>query len=175
VAAAVKGGLAGRSLRSTCSAMSTGPGGGFLDVTLEGPVARVMRAAREARERRAAFGVADVPDWLRQPVVQVSAVGRLSPIVDLPPGPVSAGNPSIPSATLRAPFGTAIHIRSLGEIPVVLQPIVTRPTRMTAGPYEVEFDLNAFRALGDAVEVIVGSFAGEARCRLSRRALDLVK
>ena len=46
---------------------------------------------------------------------------------------------------------------------------------MTSGPYEVEFDLNEFRALGDAVEVIVGSFAGEARCRLSRRTLDLVK
>jgi len=175
VAAAVKEGLAGRSLRSTCSAESTAPAGGFLEVTLEGPVARVMRAAREARQRRAAFGVADVPDRLRQPVVQVSAVGRLSPIVDPPPGPVSPGNPPIPSATVRAPFGTAIQIRSLGEVPVVLRPIVTGSIRMTAGPYEVEFDLNAFRALGDAVEVIVGSFAGEARCRLSRRALDMVK
>jgi len=78
-------------------------------------------------------------------------------------------------ASRPAPFATAIHVRSLGERPIVLQPLVTESFRARPGPFEAEFDLNAFHALGDTVEVIVASFSSEARCRLTRRALDLLK
>jgi len=179
VAVAVKDGLAGRSLRSTCSTPSMTVAGSFLDVTLEGPMARVMRAAREARQRREAFGVADVPDRLRQPEVRVSVVGRVAPTLDAMSGSATPGAPPAPTPSRArvpfVPFAAAIHMRSLGERPVVLRPMVTEPIRMRSGPLEVDFDLNAFRALGDAVEVIIASSRGEARCRLSARALEQVK
>jgi len=176
VAAAVKDGHAGRSLRSTCSTASSTGSGGYFDVTLEGPVARVMRVAREARQRREAFGVADVPQRLRQPALWVSAVGRATPTMDPPLGLDSASPSSRPSSPPpAAPFATAIHIRSLAEKPVVLRPAATGSVGMRFGPLEASFDLNAFRALGDAVEVIVASFMGEGRCRLSTKALEQVK
>ncbi|MCC7186217.1 MAG: VWA domain-containing protein, partial [Acidobacteria bacterium] len=161
VEAAIKGGFAGRTLKASCTARMSGSGG-FVDVTLEGPVARIMRAAKEARDRGEPFTLDNVPPRMRASTVRVAAVGHAPVSTDADAG---AG---------AAPGVFALALRGLGQRPVLLQPVLTSGPRLKPGPYEAEFDLAAVRALGDQVEVIANSFPA-ARCQLSRSTVEALR
>lgn len=69
VATAIEQGQAGKTLQKKCSASGEN---GF-DVVIEGPVGRIMRAAREARRKDRAFTAADVTPALDGPFLTVTA------------------------------------------------------------------------------------------------------
>ena len=69
VATAIEQGQAGKTLQKKCSASGEN---GF-DVAIEGPVGRIMRAAREARREHRAFTAADVTPALDGPFLTVTA------------------------------------------------------------------------------------------------------
>jgi hypothetical protein len=69
VATAIEQGQAGKTLQKKCSASGEN---GF-DVVIEGPVGRIMRAAREARRADRAFTAADVTPALDGPFLTVTA------------------------------------------------------------------------------------------------------
>lgn len=69
VAAAIEQGQAGKTLQKKCSASGEN---GF-DVVIEGPVGRIMRAAREAGRKDRAFTAADVTPALDGPFLTVTA------------------------------------------------------------------------------------------------------
>lgn len=69
VAAAIEQGQAGKTLQKKCSASGEN---GF-DVAIEGPVGRIMRAAREARREHRTFVAADVTAALDGPFLTVTA------------------------------------------------------------------------------------------------------
>jgi Ca-activated chloride channel family protein len=161
VETAIQDGLAGRTIKATCTAHATGSRG-YFDVTLEGPVARIMRAARDARDRREPFALDNVTPRMRAATVDVSAIGRV---------PV----PTEPEAVeATPPIVTRLALRSLGSRPVLLQPVIANRLRLRPGAFEAEFDLANLRALGHEVEVIVhGVPAG--RCRLTQKALAQIR
>ena len=69
VAAAIEQGQAGKTLQKKCSASGEN---GF-EIMIEGPVGRIMRAAREARRKDRAFAPADVTPALDGPFLTVTA------------------------------------------------------------------------------------------------------
>lgn len=177
VETAIKDGLAGRTLRASCLTPVTAIGA-YFEVQLEGPIARIRRAARDARQRREAFTLAEVTDRLKAQTVHVSAVGRVNPPADPHPGSVLAGElPPRPAPTAAPPFASTIRVRGLGERPRLLDPVTTASLSLRQGPSETRFDLAAFRNLGSPVEIIVGSplAGGEARCQVTTRTLAQVR
>jgi Ca-activated chloride channel family protein len=177
VAAAIADGLSGKALRASCLTPVTATGT-YFEVAFEGPLGRIMRAAREAWQRGDAFGVSSVDSRLRAATVRVTATPRAV----LPADPLSTRaaeeavrTPGPPLTSPAQSFAAALRLRSLGERPVVLDPVLDVTPRMSQGARTSEFDLAAFRRLGDIVEAIVHKGVGETRCRLNRRAIDQVR
>jgi hypothetical protein len=170
VEAALTAGLDERPLRATCRASVPGQGA-FFEVAAEGPTGRVMRAAREARQRGEALAPSEVAGYLRRAMVSIVATGHVSPAPALP-GDADLG-PARPPVAL--PFAQTVQVRSLGDRPVLLQPAIDQVTRLRPGLRETLFDLAAFRALGDPVEVLVATGSATARCRLSGRELANIR
>jgi Ca-activated chloride channel family protein len=168
VAAAVKEGLAGRASRVGCATPTTS-GGNYFDVTFEGPVARIRRAAREARLRREPFDLTHVTARMRAPTVRVFAERKSGVEIEsnAPGGQVA------PEPFLMGP--TAVRLRGVGERPTLLEPTIASVMRMRPGPFEAEFDQAAVRALGAPVEAIVYVGQMEARCRLNARTLTQLR
>jgi Ca-activated chloride channel family protein len=104
VGAAVKEGLAGRSLRTGCST-STTSAGTYFEVMFEGPVARIMRAAREARQRREPFDVTHVSARMRAPTVRVFAEQKAGAEIE----PLGQAQPSAQEPMLLGP--SAVRLR----------------------------------------------------------------
>lgn len=162
VTTAIADGLAGRSIKASCVARGGDGTDGFFDVTLEGPTARIMRAAKDARDARQTFSLQDVSARLRADTVTVSVVGRR---------PVST---EFGAADVAPPMALGVRLRGLGLRPSLLEPLGPSRLRFVPGPVQVEFDLTAMRALGSEIEVIVNS-SPDARCRLDARALAQVR
>lgn len=177
VAAAVTEGRAGKSLRASCLTPVTATGG-YFEVSFEGPLGRIMRAAREARGRGDSFAVSDVSSRLRAPTVRVSAMPRVAAPAD-PLFPKDTEDalrvPGPPAPRPRTPFAAAVRLRGIGARPVLIDPVLNVLTGVTLGGRTAEFDLTTFRQLGDVVEAIVYEGATETRCRLNRRALDQIR
>lgn len=89
VATAIADGLAGRAVKASCTARAGGGSDGFFDVTLEGPTARIMRAAKEARTRRR--GRSRRPVVTRRSVPARHASARTDPVAVAESRGVSAG------------------------------------------------------------------------------------
>lgn len=162
VAAAVADGLAGRSIRATCVARPGDGSYGFFDVSFEGPAARIMRAAREARDAGRAFTVADVTADMRADTLRVTAVGR-SPVAT-----------EFGASTAGPPMAMGLRLRGAGLRPVVIDPITPARVRFRPEPVQLDFDLTAALALGPELEVVVVSMP-EGRCRVNARALTQVR
>jgi len=169
IAAAIEQGRAGKTLQKKCGAYGEN---GF-DIIVEGPVGRIMRAAREAKDAGREFTAADVSPAIGGPVLTVTV--RRDP-------------------TLRAPsllaFGEAFRaevvLRSKQpgpDGPLLLKPI--RPVVYTdSGAFNdvrrsrrpepnsnmvASFNLAAFRAMpqGDVEVVAFMTDAGERTCKIN--------
>lgn len=198
VSAAIEQGLAGKTLQKKCSASGEN---GF-DVIIEGPVGRVMRAAREAKRDHRPFTAADVTVTLDGPFLTVAARRdhSLTTANSAVPWKGGQGIWVLPEAaeanreherqTLGSAYRTEIVLRSkpsgAGE-PTVLTPMGPLvdyrlpgrpPVRPSPGSdMTASFDLAAVRALPEgAVEVVVFmSDAGERRCKISEKDRQAIR
>ena len=200
---AIAAGLDGQRLQASCNAGGAFPrnpdeAGALAEVVAEGPAGRVMRLAREARQRREPFTRADVTNSLRAPVLYVSAelktpVAPPRPPVDDVSAPPTTGTPPpaggltppppaspFPAAAPSRPLGPlqSIQLRSkelTGSILEVLAPppaplSLRPPPGLGARRLAAMFDFSAFKALpGGDVEVTVQSPGGFRRCTISAR------
>lgn len=175
---AIAAGLAGRTLRAGCQT-SVNTSGAYFDVSLEGPLARVMRAAREARRAGDPFDVSSVTAAMRAPTVRVTATARTAPSPGPLPGDTSTADlPREQAGPVVLPMASGLRLRSPDAVrPRLIDPVVGQVNRLQPSQtFESVFDLAAVRALGDSVEVIVlGPPNGGARCRLSAGVLRDVK
>jgi Ca-activated chloride channel family protein len=164
VARAVADGSAGQRLQAACTTSPlTGPPRSrptYADVTIEGPMGRVMRAAREARGQGRKLIAADVPDALRMPLVYARVDMREAVSIDENPTTTRTSRP--PAAADR------IRLRSLPPSVTLLDPL--SPPAGPSGealPLRATFDLAAFRSLpGRDLEVLVYGLGNVARCKL---------
>jgi len=175
VLAAIKEGEAGRSLRATCSTPATATGE-FFEVALEGPTGRVMRAAREARQRRESLTLADVSSRLRAATVSATAARKVMVLPEPGDPPKAASEPTsgLPNFSNPVLSASAIRLRSLNDTPTLLEPTIESIARFRPAPFESQFALAAVRAIGPSVEAIVYG-TKESRCRLNSRALEQVR
>lgn len=103
VATAIEQGQAGKTLQKKCSASGEN---GF-DIVIEGPVGRIMRAAREAERRNRAFTPADVTPALDGPFLTVTARRdhRLSS------ASLATPMPGVPGGLVPTDLATADRVR----------------------------------------------------------------
>jgi len=169
VAAAIAAGSAGQRLQAECAAAIIVPDNAtetdtILNIVAEGPAGRIMRLAREARQAKRAFTVADVTAVWRAPTVEIRAQTgtRVAP----PPSPAdqtAAAPPPKPPPVL-SPLMT-MRVRSKEMTGATIEPIdpAAAPSRspLFQPPSRTRlsstFDLAAFRALPGDVEVVVQS------------------
>lgn len=196
IAAAIEQGRAGKTLQKKCRAS----GDNGFDFVVEGPIGRIMRAAREAKGQQRQFTAADVTPALGGPMLTVLA--RRDPTLRTP-----YVDPLHPNSTMSITYRTDVVLRSKpsgSERPIVLQPVgpiaynrenapgfrvvsrenggeARRKDLATSLPFPgsdmtASFDLAAFRAIPhrDVEVVIFMTDAGEHRCTISdkeRRAI----
>jgi hypothetical protein len=166
---AIRDGLAGKKQHHECRA-SVGGGAHFV-ATLEGPIGRIMRAARAARDHGRTFTPEDVSRDMRQRTLWVRVTGGVWEPQDVPPGLVyfEGEIPRTPPARARTPRATDIRVvGTAGNRPAI--PSVSAPRRL---PFALEmgFDFDAAKTLNGAIDVhIAGTAAGT--CRVGARAID---
>lgn len=195
IAAAIEQGRAGKTVQKKCSAS----GDNGVDIVVEGPIGRIMGAAREARREHPGFTVADVTPALSGPWLTVAA--RRDPTLKAPFAEyVTPGSPfdrvyrtdlvlrSKPSGSkapiLLKPVGPIVYHRenAPGFRAVYAENGAKVPTNTArylpfpGADMSASFDLPAFRAIppGDVEAVVFMTDTGERRCTLSdkeRRAI----
>ena len=197
---AIRDGSSGDKLQAACMAFGTVTGKPdeadlFAEVVVEGPIGRIMHAARDAKARRTTFTAADVTDAMRAPVVSVTAEMKRTPrsvdsqLVDPAATPTSTPTPTPSPPAIVPPRGvssvdaalavTSVRIRSRLLTEVMLRPLPTAPAatpgsapaRTLFSSRRVEsFDLAAFRALpGADVEVVVRSPSDARYCSINAK------
>lgn len=115
IAAAIEQGKAGKTLQKKCS----GKNDNSFDIVAEGPIGRIMRAAREASRKKEAFTPADVTpnmagDWLSVKATRVEWLRK------------SDMEPRMPSSPPERQYQTEFYIKSRAprsEQPIILQPL----------------------------------------------------
>ena len=169
VAAAIAAGSAGQRLQAECAAAIIVPDNAtetdtILNIVAEGPAGRIMRLAREARQAKRAFTVADVTAVWRAPTVEIRAQTgtRVAPPPVMPDQTAAAPPPKPPP--VLSPLMT-MRVRSKEMTAATLEPI-DPPAATPRSPFfqppsrtrlTSTFDLAAFRALPGDVEVVVQS------------------
>ena len=180
VAAAIAAGVAGQRLQAECAASILVPDNAtetdtILTIVAEGPAGRIMRLAREARQAKRAFTVADVTAAWRAPTVEITAQTgtRVTPPPVLPDQTAAAPPPKPPP--VLSPLMT-MRVRSKEMTGATIEPI-DPPAAPPRSPFfrppsrtrlSSTFDLAAFRALPGDVEVVVQSRVIR-RCTISAR------
>jgi hypothetical protein len=183
ITAAIEQGRAGSQLQKKCSAR----GESGLDIVAEGPMGRIMRAARDAERRNKPFTAADVTPAMAAPWLTVT-VAR-NPLHNPAPEYVTPGMPG------GYKYETSLVIRSRarkGEEAIVLEPrapitydtdnsssrrIVLKgpPPRnlppLAGADMAASFDLAAFTAIPhEDVEVVAFmTDTGEHKCKISQK------
>jgi len=158
VEAAIKDGLAGRKLEASCRT-PVGPQGAYFEVIAEGPLGRIMRAAREAAGRGEPFDADRVMATHTAPHVTISVTSRVTEPSD--PGPTRAFQGEIappPMPTILRTPPRVLRVTFVGTALASRQPRNQVP-------------LNTFLELSDPVEIRVNSTAGEASCWLRPAAV----
>ncbi len=173
IATAIEQGLAGKTLNKTCGAKGEN---GF-DIVIEGPVGRIMGAARDAKRQYREFTAANVTLELSRPVLTVrtrrdyslsteSMARTMSPAPGywvLPETSPEYYDRSRSLLAMSSSYGTEMVIRSKpsgSEPPVVLRPIgpvMHSRGKSSNGPavsgpmartdMAALFDLDAFKAI----------------------------
>jgi Ca-activated chloride channel family protein len=183
VEGAIKAGSAGDRRQAECVASILVPDNAaeteaLITIVAEGPAGRVMRRAREARQARRSFTIADVTTVDRAPSVEITATVGTRVTVPPPAGvddPVTAAPPKPPP--VLSPL-TALRVRSREMIGATLEPVDQPAPSPGARPFipppssrtriSARFDLAAFRALPGDVEVLVQSRVIR-RCAISAK------
>jgi hypothetical protein len=185
ISEAIEQGRAGKSLQKTCAARGEN---GF-DIIVEGPIGRVMRAAREAKRRDQDLKADDLPASVTAPVLTVTArrdstlaTGSISvPTSNLPGvwGVAPDSSWAAERSTARQSGGLDYRIDATlrskpprGAEPAVLRPVGLRRTLPLPGhDMTAQFDLAAFRAMPhrDLEVIVFMTDAGEHRCGISAR------
>lgn len=189
---AIRDGSSGQNAQASCVAV-----GAFRDrpeenqahaeVLLEGPIGRIMHAARDTRARRETLTADQLAPDMRDPTVLMTADlttpvpmrgFNTSPlgVPAQPPMPAvsrTAGLSAIIALRLRSPILTERMLRPLVEPPAAsaARAPVDASTRINEHYHRVEsFDLAAFRALppGD-IEAVVRSVIGARSCVISAK------
>lgn len=191
IADAIKAGLTGKSAQKTCAA--TGENG--FDFLIEGPIGRIMRAAREARRQNREFTVDNVTMAMTLSVVTVVAKRDRT-----------LTNPTTeyvtPGTNFRYEADFVIKSRPSGsDSPIVLKPVspVLYDTKETSGyraittsdggpprrslpPFPgsdmtASFDLAAFKAIPhrDVEVVVFMTDTGEHKCKISEKERQAIR
>jgi hypothetical protein len=200
IASAIELGRAGKTLHKTCKASGEN---GF-DIVVEGPVGRIMRAARFAKGQGREFTPADVTLFIGGPTLTVVALRDATLTTaanavqskDIPgmyvPSDMSMAD--VDSRRARAAMGSTdgfgMTIRSKpkeSQEAVVLGPAtrvagrsliwIWRKSGPDAGDMGATFDLAAFRALpsGDVEVVVFRTAAGERRCKINEKERKAIR
>lgn len=173
VAAAIAQGRDGKTLEKKCKAN----GQNVFDIVVEGPVGRIMRAAREAKKEDREFSAADVTPALGGPVLTVTVrrdagLNRLSAVTPMLVPAISILPDGAPDGrtqewlTMGGSYRPGIAVRSKRpgpDGPILLKPISSdiaggsfgnswngaKRTRIPLPDHDMEasFDLAAFRAM----------------------------
>ena len=141
-----------------------GPNDGPFDVSIVGPVGRIMQAARAATRKHLPFAAADVTEALRAPVLVVTAMPQRST--------------QRSGITYRSGPATGLAVRSRppkGEPALVVKPLSFYLKRVQVGLDSMEgqgitarFDLAAVAALPTAeIDLVVITQLSERQCKLS--------
>lgn len=117
VSAAIEQGLAGKTLQKKCSASGEN---GF-DVIIEGPVGRIMRAAREAERDHRPFTAADITPALDGPFLTVTARRDHR----LTSASLATPMPGVPGGLVPTELATEKRVREGYTGPSVYRPEVT--------------------------------------------------
>jgi len=183
---AIRDGSNGQKAQAVCMAVGAFRGRpeenqAHAEVVLEGPIGRVMHAARDARARRTTLTAAGVAHYMRAPTVMMTA--ELKSSLTSPADPMDSFPPQMPPPSSPQPSGLSILVALRLRSPVLtehmLRPL-TGPTPTDAPNQPVPlnqryrreepFDLAAFRALpGPGVEVIVRSVIGARYCTIAAK------
>jgi hypothetical protein len=192
MAEAIEAGRAGKTLQKRCSAR----GDNGFDFTVEGPVGRIMRAAREAKRQNREFTVDDVTVAMSSDVVTVTArrdrtLTNRAP-EDLVPGSsdryktdfvIRSKPPGSQEPIVLKPLGPIIYdIENVPGNPDVRNSrgrvtgsTMTRPfpgSDMTAA-----FDLFVFKAIPhrDVEVVVFMTDTGEHRCGINEKERQAIR
>jgi hypothetical protein len=182
---AIRDGSNGQRAQAACTAAGTfhdrpEENQSRADVLLEGPIGRIMHAARDARVRHATLAVGELTPEMRAPTVLMTAElkGSSTPI-GFAPGPVGMSSPQLASSSQMPALSAivALRVRSAILTEHMLRPLIAPPPPAESSPHSTSlsqhyhraetFDLAAFRALpGPDVEVIVRSVIGARYCTI---------
>ena len=200
IASAIEQGRAGKTLHKTCKASGEN---GF-DIVVEGPVGRIMRAARLAKGQGREFTPADVTLFIGGPTLTVAALrdATLSTSANAVqskeiPGQYLPSDMSMAGVDSRRAQGAMGYTDSFGMMirskpkesreAVVLGPVarvagpswiwIWRKSGPDAGDMAAAFDLAAFRALpsGNVEVVVFRTAAGERRCKISEKERKAIR
>ncbi len=174
IADAIRDGLEGKKQHHECRAAAGG--GAHFVVTVEGPLGRIMRAAREARQDGRAFTMDDVPRYMRQHTLSVSVTGGVWEPQDLPPGSIyfEGEVPARPPARARVPVATDIRIVGADRGRSEISPVSIAPRRLFPQALEFVYAREAVEGLNTAIDIhIAGSAKGT--CRVGARTLERLR
>lgn len=189
IAAAIEQGRAGKTLHKKCSAR----GENGVDIVAEGPIGRIMRAARDAKRKNQEFTAADVTPAMAGAWLTVTAAR--SPLNEPVREYVTPGMPG------GLDYRTSLVIKSKAprsEEPIVLQPlgpitynsdnsssrrvVLSGPVPAGAPPLAgtdmaASFDLAAFKAIPhkDVEIVVFMTDTGEHTCKISEKDRTALK
>ena len=194
IAAAIEQGKAGKKLEKKC----LGKGDNSFDIVAEGPIGRIMRAAREAKRNDTTFTPADVTVAMAAPSLTVTAARVEGLRTISAPGYVTPGSPYVTYRTelviKSKPSGSdeAIVLKPLGGITYDGHNSPTRRTVVSSQPVSAEqlgripmagsdmsasFDLGAFHAIPHKdVEVYVFmTDTGGHHCKINEKERKALK
>jgi hypothetical protein len=198
IASAIEQGRAGKTLHKTCKASGEN---GF-DIVVEGPVGRIMRAARLAKGQGREFTAADVTPAIGGPILTVAALrdatlttqanavqSKEIPGMYVPSEMSMAGTDySRARSTMGSTDAFGMMVRSKpreSQEAVVLRPVgrvagfgwIWKKNGPDLGDMAAAFDLAAFRALpsGDVEVVVFRTAAGERRCKISEKERKAIR
>ena len=190
IAAAIEQGRAGKTLQKRCSAR----GDNGMDIVAEGPIGRIMHAAREAKRKNKDFTAADVtPEmasaWLTVTATRDAALRKqVSEYVTpgMPGGFVYRTDfvvKSKPSGSEQAmvlkPLGPITYNsdKSSSHRVVVRGPVPANAPPLPGSDMAASFDFAAFKAIPhkDVEVVVFMTDTGEQKCKISENERKALK
>jgi hypothetical protein len=198
ITTAIEQGRAGKTLHKTCKASGEN---GF-DIVVEGPVGRIMRAARQAKDQGHEFAPADITPAIGGPILTVAALRDATLTTDanarqskeipgfyIPAGLSMADMERRSGMTMVEANNSDMVVRSKGtnsEKAAVLTQLgrvragngwIWSKSGPNAGDIAAAFDLAAFRALParDVEVVVFTTNAGERKCKISEKERKAIR
>lgn len=190
IAAAIEQGKAGKTLQKRCSAR----GDNGMDIVAEGPIGRIMRAARDAKRKRQEFTAADVTPTMAGAWLTVTATRdqRLRKHVSeyVTPGMpgglkyrtyflIKSKRSGSEPATVLEPLGPITYDteKSFSRRVVISGPVPDNLPPLPGSDMAASFDFAAFKAIPhkDVEIVVFMTDTGELKCKISENERQALK